>query len=301
MATPEDDEPARQFASIQSPKSKEDHDISETDTDVESSHGDNIISSSNETQRGGYAPINAQDREQLTRLATQLSRTASRYSNPQDNTLTNIATIDLPDDDPSLNPQHKRFDLYKWLRVFVHNLDQEGMAPQRAGIIWNNLNVSGTGAALQLQATLSSTFMTPFRLGELFGSGSKQHKPILRNFAGVLKSGEMLIVLGRPGSGCSTFLKSLCGQLYGLDLEKNSTIHYNGEHSLFLGYNAFLLTLCRNLPKANDERIQGGSCLQSGGMVSPMITNRIILTLLLGRQTFPALDSRANTRVCRCC
>jgi ATP-binding cassette subfamily G (WHITE) protein 2 (PDR) len=234
MAQPADDQPAREFAAIHSPEPKEDRDTSETETDVESDHGDDIISSSNETQRGGYAPINAKDRDQLTRLATQLSRTASRYSNPQDDSLRHMATIDLPDDDPSLNPQHKRFDLYKWLRVFMNNLDQEGMSTKRAGIIWNNLNVSGTGAALQLQATLSSTFMTPFRLGEMFGSGSKQHKPILRNFGGVLKSGEMLIVLGRPGSGCSTFLKSLCGQLHGLDLEKNSTIHYNGGHDPYL-------------------------------------------------------------------
>jgi ATP-binding cassette subfamily G (WHITE) protein 2 (PDR) len=230
MAQSANDSASRQYASIHSPESKELRETSETDTDVESFNKDDMISSSNETQRAGYAPINAQDRNELTRLATQLSRTASRYSSPQDTTLQNIATIELPDDDPSLNPQHKQFDLYKWLRVFMHNLDQEGMTTKRAGIIWNNLNVSGTGAALQLQATLSSMFMTPFRLGEVFGSGGKQHKPILRNFGGVLRSGELLIVLGRPGSGCSTFLKSLCGQLHGLDLDKNSTIHYNGMY-----------------------------------------------------------------------
>jgi ATP-binding cassette subfamily G (WHITE) protein 2 (PDR) len=231
MSRLEGDSRARQYASIQSPESKELRDNSETDTDVESINKDGMISSSNETQKAGYAPINAQDREALTRLATQLSRTASRYSSSQDNALRPIATLELPEDDPSLNPQHKQFDLYKWLRVFMNNLDQEGMSTKRAGIIWNNLNVSGTGAALQLQATLGSTFMTLFRLGEVFGSGGKQHKPILKNFGGVLKSGELLIVLGRPGSGCSTLLKSLCGRSHGLDLDKNSTIHYNGKHS----------------------------------------------------------------------
>jgi ATP-binding cassette subfamily G (WHITE) protein 2 (PDR) len=229
MSQPEDPPQARQYASIQSHESKELREASETDTDVDSINKYDIGSSSNESQRAGYGPINAKDRDALTRLATQLSRSASRYSNPQDTALSNIATLELPEDDPSLNPQHKQFDLYKWLRTFMHNLDQEGMTTKRAGIIWNNLNVSGTGAALQLQATLASTFMTPFRLGEMFGSGGKQHKPILRNFGGVLKSGELLIVLGRPGSGCSTFLKSLCGQLHGLDLQKDSTIHYNGK------------------------------------------------------------------------
>jgi energy-coupling factor transporter ATP-binding protein EcfA2 len=32
---------------------------------------------------------------------------------------------------------------------------------------------------------------------------------ILRDFDGLVKSGEMLVVLGRPGSGCSTFLKTI--------------------------------------------------------------------------------------------
>ena len=31
----------------------------------------------------------------------------------------------------------------------------------------------------------------------------------IRGFSGVLKSGEMALVVGRPGSGCTTFLKTL--------------------------------------------------------------------------------------------
>ena len=35
-------------------------------------------------------------------------------------------------------------------------------------------------------------------------------------------------MLGRPGSGCSTFLKTVCGELSGLNLDEGSDIHYNG-------------------------------------------------------------------------
>jgi ATP-binding cassette subfamily G (WHITE) protein 2 (PDR) len=35
--------------------------------------------------------------------------------------------------------------------------------------------------------------------------------------------------LGRPGSGCSTFLKAISGDLYGLSLDPGSVINYNGE------------------------------------------------------------------------
>lgn len=51
----------------------------------------------------------------------------------------------------------------------------------------------------------------------------------MKDFNGLLKKGELLLVLGRPGSGCSTLLKSICGELHGLDLDKESTIHYNGK------------------------------------------------------------------------
>lgn len=36
-------------------------------------------------------------------------------------------------------------------------------------------------------------------------------KPLLTGFTGLAKPGEAVLVLGRPGSGCSTFLKSIAG------------------------------------------------------------------------------------------
>lgn len=35
---------------------------------------------------------------------------------------------------------------------------------------------------------------------------------ILKDFSGIVKPGEMMLVIGRPGSGCTTFLKTLAGQ-----------------------------------------------------------------------------------------
>ena len=35
-----------------------------------------------------------------------------------------------------------------------------------------------------------------------------KHKTILHDFTGLVRPGEMLLVLGRPGSGCSTFLRA---------------------------------------------------------------------------------------------
>jgi ABC-type multidrug transport system ATPase subunit len=50
----------------------------------------------------------------------------------------------------------------------------------------------------------------------LFSLGKKGKEfDILKNFKGVAKPGEMVLVLGRPGSGCTTFLKVISNQRFG--------------------------------------------------------------------------------------
>jgi len=47
----------------------------------------------------------------------------------------------------------------------------------------------------------------------IFGYGKKGREvDILKNFRGVAKPGEMVLVLGKPGSGCTTFLKVIANQ-----------------------------------------------------------------------------------------
>ena len=104
--------------------------------------------------------------------------------------------------------------------------EEAGHTIRRTGFMFRNLNISGVGNALQLQRDVSSALFAPFRLRESFCKGQERH--ILHNFNGAVKSGEMLIVLGRPGSGCTTFLKSICGELHGLNKSKDSSITYGG-------------------------------------------------------------------------
>ena len=143
-----------------------------------------------------------------------------------------VAGMEL--NDPRLNPTNPAFNFFLWARMFLRLLEEDGIKQRRAGFTFKNLDVSGTGAALQLQGTVGSVFMAPFHLRETLNQGHKSEKHILRNFNGSVRSGEMLVVLGRPGSGCSTFLKTICGQLYGLNKSKDSIVHYNGiEQEIF--------------------------------------------------------------------
>ena len=57
----------------------------------------------------------------------------------------------------------------------------------------------------------------------------KTRKQILQGFDGLVPSGEMLLVLGRPGSGCTTLLKTLAGQSTGLIIDEKARISYGGD------------------------------------------------------------------------
>lgn len=105
-------------------------------------------------------------------------------------------------------------------------MDEKNIIQRRAGIIFKNLKVSGSGSAINLQSTVGSALIAPLRIHQSFGR--KTEKTILNDFNGVVKSGELLLVLGRPGSGCSTLLKTLTGELHGLNVKRDSVIHYNG-------------------------------------------------------------------------
>ncbi|KAE8351305.1 ABC-2 type transporter-domain-containing protein [Aspergillus coremiiformis] len=132
--------------------------------------------------------------------------------------------------EPQLDPNSPSFDHRRWAHAVLKLMHQSGIEPPRQGIVFKNLHVSGSGLALQYQETVLSTLTIPFRTaaGAITGQKRAPQRQILRGFDGLLDAGELLLVLGRPGSGCSTLLKTICGHVDGLTLEPQSTIHYNG-------------------------------------------------------------------------
>jgi ABC-type multidrug transport system ATPase subunit len=161
----------------------------------------------------------------LYKLASNLR---SPLGPPDSEALQRQATLDGVNlGDEVLDPKSPKFDLYKWTRMTLRLVDEEGIKIKRAGVCFKNLTISGSGAALNLQKTVGGAFMAPFRLRDSFHRDNTPRQ-ILHNFDGLLKTGELLLVLGRPGSGCSTFLKSLTGQMYGLQMAEDSEINYNG-------------------------------------------------------------------------
>ncbi|KAJ5975960.1 hypothetical protein N7481_009667 [Penicillium waksmanii] len=188
----------------------EDYGIAEAN--VSSNGTEHVSRSSSEAlpeEQRVFEHIPPEDREELSRIASNFPR--HRATDSGVGSMGEIERKDTLEDvelgDPVLDPTSDQFDHYKWARMVLKMMDNQGVSMRKStGVVFQNLNISGSGAALQYQ----------------------NNKQILRNFDGVLQSGELLIVLGRPGSGCSTFLKSLSGQLHGLKVGESSDVQYNG-------------------------------------------------------------------------
>ncbi|KAJ5928919.1 CDR ABC transporter [Penicillium verhagenii] len=109
---------------------------------------------------------------------------------------------------------------------------------RHAGVVWKNLTVKGLGLGAALQPTNGDIFLgLPRLIKRLFtrgqrgaGQGKHQIRTILDDFTGCVRPGEMLLVLGRPGSGCSTFLKVIGNQRYGYE-SIHGDVLYGGTDS----------------------------------------------------------------------
>lgn len=102
------------------------------------------------------------------------------------------------------------------------------------GLSFRNLNCDGLRTSSQYQRTFLSALLRPF--SALRTDGRQQKVRILHQMEGLVMPGEMLLVLGRPGSGSSTSLKTLSGDFRGFQADVDSVITYQGQWSDLLGF-----------------------------------------------------------------
>ncbi|BFZ55780.1 hypothetical protein PYCC9005_002821 [Savitreella phatthalungensis] len=120
------------------------------------------------------------------------------------------------------------FSLERYVRELLHRQDAQQIGRRAAGVCWKNVSTFGVGAGLSYQANISDPLFAPFRIKEIINSSlHPPKKTIISNFNGVVRDGEMLLVLGKPGAGCSTLLKSLAGEHNGYTGVEGD-IHYHG-------------------------------------------------------------------------
>ncbi|CAG8960034.1 hypothetical protein HYFRA_00013222 [Hymenoscyphus fraxineus] len=88
--------------------------------------------------------------------------------------------------------------------------DNHEIKGRKLGVTWTNLTVLGIGSGAAMNENVGSQFN--FMNGVRDRKSKTSMKTIIDNSHGCVKPGEMLLVLGRPGAGCTTLLKILANR-----------------------------------------------------------------------------------------
>lgn len=136
-----------------------------------------------------------------------------------------------PKSDSSLDPQSPTFDGRSWVKAFVDLYNSNlRTRPRSLGVAFRNLTVYGDTSGDRHQTSAGNVFLSAIESAARRLGGVQQSKQvtILKDFEGVLDEGELLLVLGPPGSGCSTLLKSIAGETAGLRESPETSWNYRG-------------------------------------------------------------------------
>ncbi|KAF9875723.1 ABC-2 type transporter [Colletotrichum karsti] len=162
-------------------------------------------------------------------IVQELAREYTRHSavNIGEN---NQALFGSDDPDSPLNPRGSKFNARKWAKTLANVTNEHGSGFRTAGFAFQNLNVFGYGQETDYQKDVGNIWLELPSITRKLTSktGGQRRIDILRDFNGVVEAGEMLVVLGPPGSGCSTFLKTIAGETNGIYTDERAYFNYQG-------------------------------------------------------------------------
>ncbi|CUM67414.1 uncharacterized protein PRCAT00005108001 [Priceomyces carsonii] len=131
----------------------------------------------------------SQTLERLQTLSREISRRTSR------------------DGDIAVDPRD--FDLYNLLEKVIVSSAKQGIKECHAGVSFEELSVYGKDETYSIVPTVGDILKGPYTVFKAITSKKVPDRAILHEINGLARSGEMVLVLGRPGAGCSTMLKAL--------------------------------------------------------------------------------------------
>lgn len=166
----------------------------------------------------------------LRRELTGLSRTRSKASQATRGTKRPASRPRRPstagddvesraeDPEKGENEVEEDFELEEFMREGHFEKRKDGRSAKKVGVVFKNLTVKGVGASATFVKTLPQAVLGTFgpdlyrliaRFIPALQIKSGETRTLINDFTGVVRDGEMMLVLGRPGSGCSTFLKAI--------------------------------------------------------------------------------------------
>ncbi|KAI1436261.1 ABC-2 type transporter-domain-containing protein [Xylaria sp. CBS 124048] len=170
--------------------------------------------------------VDAVELERRESLVNQLARKYTSHSQTQWTPGAN-PFLDADENSP-LNPHSDKFSARAWAKAIADMTSSEGKEFRTAGVCFQNMDVYGFGTATDYQKDVANVWIEGASMArQLFGYKGTRID-ILRSFDGLVRKGEMLVVLGPPGSGCTTLLKAIAGETAGIYIDDKTYFNYQG-------------------------------------------------------------------------
>lgn len=136
------------------------------------------------------------------------------------------------DVDPALDPDSPDFNAKFWVKNLrkLHDLDPDYYQPSSLGIAYRDLRAYGIALDSDYQPTVTNglyKFVTE-GLRLLRPKDELIYFDILKQMDAIMRPGEVTVVLGRPGLGCSTLLRTIAARTYGFHVGAELRILYDG-------------------------------------------------------------------------
>ncbi|KAK5126110.1 hypothetical protein LTR85_011465 [Meristemomyces frigidus] len=158
-----------------------------------------------------HAPSLRRTQSRKSKRSQQLDRPPTRRTDTQASEAGDIeAGPDEEGDDD--------FQLDNFMREGHFEKRTDGDSAKKVGVIYKNLTVKGIGSAASFVRTLPDAIIGTFgpdlyhivcRFIPALAAKTGETRTLINDFTGCVRDGEMMLVLGRPGAGCSTFLKAI--------------------------------------------------------------------------------------------
>ncbi|UNI22118.1 Multidrug resistance protein [Purpureocillium takamizusanense] len=162
----------------------------------------------------------------LHNLVQGISQNDDSVANdPKQNTIFGGDDLNSP-----LNPRGEKFSARDWARNVARMTNESGQRYRQIGLCFQNVNVFGYGTPIDFQKDVVNIWLSLPRMAcQLYSSTiGRTRIDILHQFDGLIRPGELCAVLGPPGSGCSTFLKTISGDANGVYVNADSYFNYHG-------------------------------------------------------------------------
>ncbi|KAL8740759.1 MAG: hypothetical protein Q9190_006573, partial [Brigantiaea leucoxantha] len=181
---------------------------------------------------------------------TTRSETAKSQTGPESSGTTEAGDLEIGDAG-EMAEKEGDFELGGFIKEgYFEKRTEAGDSAKKVGVVFKNLTVKGVGATTNFAKTLPDAILGTFGpdlyrilsgiIPAIKLDGSGHQRTLINDFTGIVRNGEMMLVLGRPGSGCTTFLKSVANKrgdyaattgevtYGGISAEEQDT-HYRGE------------------------------------------------------------------------